>query len=101
MVLGGGDGSKPSVSFLNFEPKVSKFLRPEQILFWSFHHGDHCRVWRLRRFFLIPLSNRFASDISSVKEAFCVLFVEFLVDNVLAVFDGISRGNQHVNTASV
>ena len=25
MVLGGGDGSKPSVSFLNFEPKVSKF----------------------------------------------------------------------------
>ena len=25
MVLGGGDGSKPSVSFLNFEPKASKF----------------------------------------------------------------------------
>ena len=44
---------------------------------------------------------RLASDICSVKEAFCVLFVELAVDGVLAVFDGISRGNQHVNTASV
>ena len=35
MVLGGGDGSKPSVSFLNIEPKVSMFPRPEQKLFWS------------------------------------------------------------------
>ena len=26
MVLGGGDGSKPSVSFLKFEPEVSNFL---------------------------------------------------------------------------
>ena len=33
MVLGGGDGSKPLVSFLNFEPKVSKF--PDQNSFCS------------------------------------------------------------------
>ena len=31
MVLGGGDGSKPSVSFLNFEPKVSKFPPDQNI----------------------------------------------------------------------
>ena len=37
MVLGGGDGSKPSVSFLNFEPKVSKFpyTRTEIVLVFS------------------------------------------------------------------
>ncbi len=38
MVLGSGDRSKPSVSFPNFEPKVS-VSRPEHSLFWSFHHG--------------------------------------------------------------
>ena len=42
-----------------------------------------------------------ATDIRTIKEALCVLFVEFVVDDVLAVFDGISCGNQHVNTASV
>jgi len=41
MVLGGEDGSNPSVSFLKFEPKSQIFPRPEQKLFWSFHHGDH------------------------------------------------------------
>ncbi|EFE57289.1 hypothetical protein HMPREF8579_0449 [Streptococcus oralis ATCC 35037] len=30
MVLGGGDGSKPSVSFLKFEPKSQISPRPEQ-----------------------------------------------------------------------
>ena len=89
MVLGGGDGSKPSVSFLNFEPKVSKFPRPKQFLFWSFHHGDHYRIWRLRRVILISLLNRLATDIRTVEEAFCVLFVEFVVDDVLAGFDGV------------
>ena len=101
MVLGGGDGSKPSVSFLNFEPKVSKFPRPEQYLFWSFHHGDHYRVWRLYRVILISLLNSLASDIGSVKEAFCVLFVEFAVDGVLGFFDGIGCGNEHINTSTV
>ena len=93
MVLGGGDGSKPSVSFLNFEPKVSKFPRPEQYLFWSFHHGDHYRIWRLRRVILISLLNRLASDIGSVEEPFCVLFVELAVDGVLGFFDGVCCGN--------
>lgn len=32
MVLGGGDGSKPSVSFLKFEPKVSNFPQLVQSL---------------------------------------------------------------------
>lgn len=30
-----------------------------------------------------------ATDICTVEEAFCVLFVEFVVDDVLAVFDGV------------
>ena len=101
MVLGGGDGSKPSVSFLNFEPKVSKLPRPEQKLFWSFHHGDHYRIWRLRRVILISLLNCLASDISSVKEAFCVLFVKFLVDGVLGFFDGSCCGDEHIDTATI
>ena len=101
MVLGGGGGSKPSVSFLNFEPKDSKFPRPEQFLFWSFHHGDHYRGWRLRHIILISLLNCLASDICSVKEAFCILFVKFLVDGFLGFFDGISSGDEHIDTASV
>ena len=44
---------------------------------------------------------RLATDISSVKEAFCVLFVEFVVDNVLAVFDGVCCGNQHINASTI
>ena len=36
-----------------------------------------------------------------VEEAFCVLFVEFVVNNVLAVFDGVCCGNQHVDASSV
>ena len=101
MVFGGGDGSKPSVSFLNFEPKVSKFPRPEQILFWSFHHGDHYRVQRLRRVILISLLNCLASDICSVEEAFCVLLGEFLVDGFLCFLDGICGGDEHIDTATV
>ena len=101
MVLGGGNGSKPSVSFLNFEPKVSKLPRPEQKLFWSFHHGDHYRIWRLRRVILISLLNCLASDISSVEEAFCVLFVEFLVDGFLGFFDGICCGDEHIDPSTV
>lgn len=100
MVLGGGDGSKPSVSFLNFEPKVSKFPPTGT---------ETVPVFSPRR----PLSSfsslslallifyRLATDIRTVEEAFCVLFVEFVVDDVLAVFDGVCCGDQHVNTSSV
>ena len=101
MVLGGGNGSKPSVSFLNFEPKVSKLPRPEQKLFWSFHHGDHYRIWRLRRVILISLLNRLATDIRTIEQAFCVLFVEFVVDDILAVFDGVCCCDKHVDTSAV
>ena len=55
--------------------------------------NDHYRIWRLRRVILISLLNCLASDICSVEEAFCVLVVEFAVDNVLPVFDGICCGN--------
>ncbi len=101
MVLGGGGGSKPSVSFLNFEPKSQIFPRPEQKLFWSFHHGDHYRVWRLYRVILISLLNSLASDIGSVEEPFCVLLGEFTVNNVLSVFDGVCGGDEHIDTATV
>ena len=101
MVLDGGDESKPLVSFLNFEPKVSKFPRPEQFLFWSFHNGDHYRIWRLRRVILILLLYGLASDICSVEEAFCFLLGEFLVDGFLGFFDGICCGDQHINTSAV
>ena len=43
----------------------------------------------------------FALRLLSVEEAFCVLFVEFVIDDVLAVFDGICCCDQHVNTSSV
>ena len=101
MVLGCGDGSKPSVSFLNFEPKVSKFPRSEQFLFWSFHNGDHYRIWRLRRVILILLLYGLASDIYSVEEAFCFLLGEFLVDGILGFFDSIVRGDEHINSSAV
>ena len=101
MVLGGGDGSKPSVSFLNFEPKSQSFPRPEQNLFWSFHHGDHYWVRRLRRAILVLLLYCLATDIRTIEEAFCVLFVEFVVDNVLAVFDGVCCCDEHVDTSAV
>lgn len=105
MVLGGGDGSKPSVSFLNFEPKVSKFPRPEQDLFWSSHHGDHyLSLARFRSPFTTYGRRLFvslATDIRTVEQAFCVLFVEFVVDDVLAVFDGVCCGNQHINASTI
>ena len=83
MVLGGGDGSKPSVSFLNFEPKSQSFPG----------FGDSVA-------FEI-LFVRLATDIRTIEKAFCVLVVELLVDNVLAVFDGVCCGNQHVDTSAV
>ena len=101
MALGGGDGSKPSVSFLNFEPKVSKFppTRTDAVLVFSPRRPLSCLA--TASLFLISLSNRLATDIRTVKEAFCVLFVELAVDNVLAVFDGVCCGDEHVNTSSV
>ena len=92
MVLGGGDGSKPSVSFLNFEPRVSKFppTRTETVLVFSPRRP-------LSSFSSLSLAllifYRLASDICSVKEAFCVLFVEFTVNNILAIFDGVCCGD--------
>ena len=100
MVLGGGDGSKPSVSFLNFEPKVSKFpsTRTEPVLVFSPQRP-------LSSFSSLSLAllifYRLASDICSVEEAFCVLVVELAVDNVLAVFDGVCCCDQHVDTSAV
>ena len=38
-----------------------------------------------------------ASDICSVKEAFCVLFVKFAVDGVLGFFDGVCCGDEHID----
>ena len=54
---------------------------------------NHYRIWRLRRVILISLLNRLASDIGSVEEPFCVLFVELAVDGVLGFFDGVCCGN--------
>ena len=101
MVLGGGDGSKPSVSFLKFEPKSQIFPRSEHSLFWSFHHGDHYRIWRLRRVIFILLLYSLTSDICSVEKAFCVLLGEFLVDDFLGFFNGIGCGDEHVDTSAV
>ena len=42
-----------------------------------------------------------ATDIRTIEEAFCVLFVEFVVDDILAVFDGVCCGNQHVAASAV
>ena len=100
MLLGGGDGSKPSVSFLNLEPKVSKFppTSTETVLVFSPRRP-------LSSFSSLSLAllifYRLATDIGSVEQAFCVLFAEFVVDDVLAIFDGVCCGNQHVNTSSV
>ena len=101
MVLGGGDGSKPSVSFLKFELKSQIFPRPEQMLFWFFHHGDHYRIWRLRRFILVSLLYRLASDICSVEEAFCFLLGKFLVDGVLGFFDGVCCSDEHIDSSAI
>ena len=100
MVLGGGDGSKPSVSFLNFEPRVSKFppTRTETVLVFSPRRP-------LSSFSSLSLAllifYRLATDIGSVKEAFCVLLVELAVDGVLTIFDGVCCGDEHVNTSAV
>ena len=150
MVLGGGDGSKPSVSFLKFEPRSQIFPRvwdksPSlSIVFvlssktqWlsGLYYADFISFYSSTQLcgggttksnsnelpisvslsfttatiivlgdfvaFLISLSNSLASDICSVKEPFCVLFVEFTVNNGLPVFDGFCCGDQHVNTSSV
>ena len=101
MVLGGGDGSKPSVSFLKFEPKVSNFplTRTETVLVFSPRRPLSCLATASP--FLISLSNCLASDIRTIEKAFCILFVELAVDGVLTVFDGISRSDEHVDTSSV
>ena len=101
MVLGGGDGSKPSVSFLNFEPKVSKFppTRTFTVLVFSPRRLLSCLATSL--LFLISLSNSLASDIGSVKEAFCFLLGEFLVDGVLSFFDGVGCSDEHIDTSAV
>ena len=44
---------------------------------------------------------RLATYIGSVEETFCVLVVEFVVDDVLAVFDGVCRCDEHVDTSAV
>ena len=42
-----------------------------------------------------------ATDIRTIEEAFCVLFVELVVDDVLAVFDGVCCCDQHVDASAV
>ena len=101
MVLGGGDGSKPSVSFLNFEPKVSKFppTRTDTVLVFSPRRPLSCLA--TASLFLISLSNCLASDIVSVEKSFYFLFVKFAVDGVLSFFDGVCCGDEHIDTAAV
>ena len=41
------------------------------------------------------------TNIVSVEEAFCVLFVEFVVDDILTIFDGVYGCDQHVDTSAV
>ena len=43
----------------------------------------------------------FTTDIVSIEEAFCVLFIEFVVDNVLAVFDGVCCCDEHIDASAV
>lgn len=101
MVLGGGDGSKPSVSFLNFEPKVSKFpsTRTETVLVFS--PRQPLSGWRLRRVILVLLLYRLATDICTVEQPICVLVVELAVDDILTIFDGVCCCDQHVDTSAI
>ena len=102
MVLGGGDGSKPSVSFLNFEPKVSKVspTRTDAVLVFSPRRPLSCLATSspYKLFTIFTLSPCLPISVT-VEEAFCVLFVEFVVDNVLAVFDGVCCCDKHVDTS--
>ena len=99
-------------------PKSEAQGLPISLNYWLiiqsfFHNGGDCSISSLMLASYATISGfgdsvafeilfvRLASDIRTVEEAFCVLVLKFLVDNVLAVFDGISCGNQHVNTASV
>ena len=93
MVLGGGDGSKPSVSFLNFEPKVSKFppTRTDTVLVFSPRRPLSGLATSSP--FLISLSNSLATNIRTVEEAVCFLFCKFAVDSVLGFFDGVCCGD--------
>ena len=101
MVLGGGDGSKPSVSFLNIEPKVSMFppTRTETVLVFSPRRP--LSDWRLRRAILVLLLYCLTTNVVSVEQAFCVLFVELVVDDILAGFDGVCCCDEHVDTSAV
>ena len=99
MVLGGGDASKPSVSFLNFEPKSQIF--PDQNSFCSGLFTTATIIGFGDSVAFEILFVRLASDICSVEKAFCVLFVEFLVNNVLGFFDGVCCCDEHVDTSTV
>ena len=41
------------------------------------------------------------TNIVSVEEAFCVLFVELVIDDILTIFDGVCGCDQHVDTSAV
>ncbi len=91
MVLG-EVGRKQTFGFIRLiEPKVSMFppTRTETVLVFS---PATIIDWRLRRAVctstLLPTTN-----VVSVEQAFCVLFVEFVVDNILAVFNGVCCGD--------
>ena len=47
------------------------------------------------------LFNRLVSDVCSVEEACCVLFIQLGVDFVLRSLDAIGCGNQHIDAAAV
>ena len=100
MVLGGGDGSKPLVSFLNFEPKVSKFPSTRTFTVLVFSPQRPLSSFSSLSLALL-IFYRLATDIRTIEKAFCVLFVEFVVDDVLTVFDGVCCCDQHVDTSAV
>ena len=70
-----------------------------------FHNGGDCRsLARFRSPFTTygrRLFVRLATDIRTIEQAFCVLFVEFVVDDILAVFDGVCCCDEHVDTSAV
>ena len=78
-----------------------------------FHNGGDCSISSLMLASYATISGfgdsvafeilfvRLASDIRTIEKAFCVLFVEFVVDNVLAVFDGVCCCDKHVDTSAV
>ena len=106
MVLGGGDGSdrlgrsitKTGAWVSSFPLLVAKLLGVPLLRRLSYTSSLTLASYATIIVFgdsvaFEILFVRLASDIGSVKEAFCVLVVELAVDNVLPIFDSVCCGD--------